>query len=749
MPNTPIRLAIDLIDVPEIAAVTLRIWANSKETLVLMHAVQTEDGCARYETTYTPENEGTVWYHFIVAFRDGSAVRYGAQDGLTGGEGCVRDWEPPSFQLTVHKPTAYPLAWYEPVSAYLSGRKGALDSVELAKTLHEQYPASLYADAFPWRLDDPDCTFTTCEDVEPEEALPPEESELRCFAIGEDVCGFWCRSVEGATLCAVFNTSFDEPRGVYVPLVGEEVTELVGGYGLEVVDAEELDLAEEANEAAIAEEIDETADIAESPEVAQDSKLEYPAAERFAHVHQCQLGWALLYFHDHQRLQREMEPGLGVLAHLTSLPADNAQEATGALGAPAYEFVDWLVDAGVRYWQVLPVNPTDEYGSPYAGISAFAGNDRMLGPEDFFDDARLEKEGLAEEYQRFCEREADWLNPYACFIALRQKQGEGIVWQEWPKRFRRFDQKLVEADVELANAAEACKRAQFAFDRQWRALRAYANERGVFIIGDMPIYVSGDSADVWANPQFFRLGADGLPQVVAGCPPDAFAEEGQIWGNPVYDWEALQADGYTWWMRRLERAFQLYDVLRLDHFIGFSRFFEIPAGEKALAGSYTSGPGVGLFQEAFQRFGALPIVAEDLGLITPGVRSLTSACGFPGMDIAQFVDGNDPLSSYTPRPEKIAYTGTHDNQTLVGYCEERYPELDAIEAAQEIARNVAACTAPVAIMPLQDLMGLGNEARMNTPGVAEGNWAWQARSEDLEPAAAFAKELAELKGSQS
>jgi 4-alpha-glucanotransferase len=440
-----------------------------------------------------------------------------------------------------------------------------------------------------------------------------------------------------------------------------------------------------------------------------------------------------------------MEPGLGVLAHLTSLPADEAQEATSALGTPAFEFVDWLADAGVRYWQVLPVNPTDEHGSPYAGISAFAGNDLLLGSEGVIDDARLEKEGLAEEYQRFCEREADWLDPYACFMAIRQKQGDGVVWQDWPKRFRRFDRKLVEGDAKLAKAAEVCKRAQFAFDRQWRALKSYANERGVLIIGDMPIYVSGDSADVWANPQLFKLGSDGKPEAVAGCPPDAFAEEGQIWGNPVYDWDELRSSGYAWWMRRLERAFQFYDILRLDHFIGFSRYFKIPAGEKASAGSYYSGPGFELFQQAFKRFGALPIVAEDLGTITPGVRCLVSACGFPGMDIVQFVDGNDPLPSYVPRPERVAYTGTHDNQTLVGYCEARYPELDAVEAAQDIARNVATCSAPVAIVALQDLMGLGNEARMNVPGVAEGNWTWQACSEDLKSATAFARELVELK----
>lgn len=718
-PETPIHLAIDLCDASDAAAVTLRIWADAKETLLVMRIAEKDDERTRYEVSFTPESEGTIWYHFIVAFRDGRTVRYGAEDGHTGGKGCMRDWEPPSFQITVHAPRAYPLAWYEPVSAYLSGSVGASDTLETMRTFREQYPADLYRDAFPWRLGDCNCRFEAWGDEVAPSVVEPTEDELLCFEIGEDARGFWCQSIEGETLCVLFNTSFNEPCSVYVPLVGEEVSELVAGYGLAIV---------------------EDAEATEFP------KLEAPVAKRYVQVDLCQLGWAFLHFHDHCRLQREMEPGLGVLAHVTSLPTDDAsREESGFLGESAKRFVDWLAEAGVRYWQVLPINPTDEYGSPYAGISAFAGNTRLLGEEEALGEIDLADAALREEYQEFCEREADWLEPYAGFMAIRQKVGEDLAWQKWPKRYRRYDASLIAADEELRDFAEACRRAQFAFDRRWRALRSYANEHNVLIIGDTPIYVSADSADVWAHPELFQLGPDGTPNMVAGCPPDAFAEEGQIWGNPVYDWKAHEASDYSWWLRRLERAFQLYDVLRLDHFIGFSRYFEIPADEKALAGSYRQGPGFGLFQRAFEGLGALPIVAEDLGLITPGVRSLSSACGFPGMDIAQFVDGNDPLGEYRPRPEKVAYTGTHDNQTLVGYCLARYPELDAVETAQEIARNVASCSASVAIVPLQDLAGLDDEARMNVPGVAEGNWQWEACEADLETAAPFVRELVRLR----
>ena len=242
----------------------------------------------------------------------------------------------------------------------------------------------------------------------------------------------------------------------------------------------------------------------------------------------------------------------------------------------------------------------------------------------------------------------------------------------------------------------------------------------------MPIYVSADSADVWAHPELFQLGSDGKPEVVAGCPPDAFAVEGQIWGNPVYDWGAMCADGYRWWLRRLQRAFDLYDFVRLDHFIGFSRYFSIPVGSKATEGAYRLGPGFPFFRLAREKLGQLPVIAEDLGLLTPRVRALVADCGFLGMDIIQFADGGDPLVSYEPRPEKIVYSGTHDNQTLLGFVRDRYPDEDEDDAAIALIEMVVSSSAPVCIVPLQDLKMLGDEARMNVPGVAEGNWAWQA-----------------------
>ena len=319
-------------------------------------------------------------------------------------------------------------------------------------------------------------------------------------------------------------------------------------------------------------------------------------------------------------------------------------------------------------------------------------------------------------------------------MAIRSSYGSGKPWWKWPQRFRSFDARVIGADPELAERAEAFRREQFAFERQWRDLRAYANARGVCIVGDMPIYVSADSADVWAHPELFQLGPDGTPDVVAGCPPDAFSADGQKWGNPVYDWDAALADGCTWWLQRLKRAFDLYDYVRLDHFIGFSRYFCIPAGQKATMGTYRLGPGYAFFKLAHDALGPLPVIAEDLGLITPRVRALADACGFAGMDIVQFVDGNDPLAGYAPRPGKIAYTGTHDNQTLLGYVRQRYPGIDAHEAAERLMHAVATCGAPVCVLPLQDLAGLGDEARMNVPGTAEGNWAWQATPADLDAA---------------
>ena len=550
-----------------------------------------------------------------------------------------------------------------------------------------------------WDALDFDCGNIAQNAIDLRRSLAPfQGGEPSWFAANDSVFGFWRRGESGEAACVLINASLRDAHDVLVPLETEAVTEVTSGYAVPIVSASEA---------------------GEAPAYA-------PAAERYARVHLGQLGSAVLYMHAEQRLGKPLDEGVGVLAHITSLPSDDSKpEGQGTLGAQAFAFVDRLAEAGIRYWQVLLVNPTDGFGSPYAGISAFAGNARLLNGSSASEVAgKAPKDTNA--YRAFCEREADWLEPYVAFMAIRQKVGEGTPWQSWPAEYRSHDPAVVEANDMLREHAEGWRRVQFAFEEQWRELRAYANGRGVQIIGDMPIYVSADSADVWANPEIFQLGEDGRPHVVAGCPPDAFAVEGQVWGNPVYDWDVLHKTGYDWWLRRLRRAFDLYDVVRLDHFIGFARYFSIPAGKKATEGSYRPGPGMDFFNAAFDAFGPLPIIAEDLGLITPAVRALVAACGFPGMDIVQFADGNDPLAGYQPRPHKIVYTGTHDNQTLVGYAATRYSDLDVSEVADRLMSMVLTSGAPICVIPLQDVLALDDAARMNVPGTAEGNWSWQA-----------------------
>ncbi len=701
--GSSVELTLDVYDAPGSKAV-VRTWVDGiGEGLHEMKAVASprkgEDAAevpTRYKATLKPDAAGIVWYQFLITDTEDRVWRYGAKNGRLGGEGQLVGWEPPSFCLSAYDPRGAAPAWYEPIGGYLYDDGACHDLPEVVAALCENYPAALARTAAVW----------DCENDEP--SLPVELPEMECaleaatadacawFSAEGNVFGFWREGADGCMTCALFNPSTTETHAIAVPMVEEAASELVAGYAVVT---------------------GETANVTLRP-----------------------MGEAVLHFHKKERLARPLEAGLGVLAHITSLPA-KGEQGFGTLGAPAHAFVDWLAEAGVRYWQVLPASPTDEFGSPYAGISAFAGNTRLLeGGEPTA--AELEEIGKLPAYAEFCKREAAWLEPYACFMAIRQKVGEGITWQEWPKKYLRYSPKLLANDGGLARAAEAIRRSQFLFERQWEAVRSYANERGIQIIGDMPMYVSADSADVWAHPDLFQLGADGLPHVVAGCPPDAFAEDGQIWGNPVYDWDALRESGYDWWLRRLQRAFSLYDFVRLDHFIGFSRYFCIPAGEKAASGEYRLGPGYEFFKLACETFGQLPIIAEDLGLITPRVRGLVASCGFLGMDIIQFADGGDPLGGYAPRPEKIVYTGTHDNQTLLGYIRSRYPHIDEDEAFEDLMRKVVACDAEVRIVPLQDVLGLGDEARMNVPGVAAGNWTWQADAAEVEAALERAKELA-------
>ena len=528
------------------------------------------------------------------------------------------------------------------------------------------------------------------------------------FGVGDDVFGFWRRPFEGEDgaegtpgeqVCVLVNVSLSNSHQVRVPMVGECVSDVISGVA---------------------------------------PRVEHGQADVFLWP----LGSAVLHFHDRVRMQRPLEPGMGVLCHITSVP--NGGEH-GRLGEPCRRFVDWLAAAGQRYWQVLPVNPADEFGSPYAGLGAFAGNPELL--EKPVAELLLELRDIDDDpdYQRFCAQNDEWLTPYATFQAVKALM-DGAAWQLWPRKYRHFSPELAE-DPELVGEVRATKHLQYEFDREWRELLAYAHERGVAIIGDMPMYVSGDSADVWSQPEIFDIDENGYARFMAGAPGDAFAPEGQLWGNPTYRWDVLAEQGYDWWLRRFERAFQTYDYVRLDHFIGFSSYYKIPEGCLASEGSFAFGPGLALFEAARERFGQLPIIAEDLGSITPAVRALVAATGFPGMDVVQFNDG-DVRESYDARADTVAYTGTHDNQTLLGWVQTKFGVGgdEARELADAIMGRVLASSADVAIVALQDVLGLDDDARMNKPGVAEGNWSWRADDEAVEAACGRLRELAERHG---
>ena len=554
--------------------------------------------------------------------------------------------------------------------------------------------------AFPWDGGRMDCATVFRNAIAVRKALPVlTTGDFEPFADGEDVFGFWRRGEDGECVCVLANASLHDAHTVRVPMAGEAVSDVVSGAVPAVVDG---------------------------------------CAEAFLWP----LGTAVLHFHKQRRLQEPLEPGMGVLCHVTSLPNEGEP---GTLGAPARRFVDWLAECGQTYWQVLPVNPADGYGSPYAGLAAFAGNTCLLekDPEDVL--AELKDADDDPDYQAFLEKNKYWLTPYATFRAIKDLLGEG-PWQEWPDAYARFSPGLARR-VELADGVDRHRKLQYEFQREWDELRAYANERGVKIVGDMPMYVSGDSADVWAERDIFELDERGYAQVQAGCPGDGFDPEGQLWGNPTYRWDVLAARGYDWWLARLERAVETYDYVRLDHFIGFSSYYKIAKGKPAREGSFSFGPGLDLFRAAYQKLGPLPFIAEDLGVVTPAVRALIAETGIPGMDIVQFSDG-DVREGYEPKPGTVTFTGTHDNQTLLGFCQSRFG-LEGEEAAQmadRIAASVLGSKNDVAIMPLQDVLGLDDAARMNVPGVAEGNWSWRAAWEDVVAATGRLTQMAQASG---
>ncbi|MFL5341614.1 MAG: 4-alpha-glucanotransferase [Gemmataceae bacterium] len=463
----------------------------------------------------------------------------------------------------------------------------------------------------------------------------------------------------------------------------------------------------------------------------------------------------------------------GVLLHPTSLPGPFG---IGDLGPAAYAWVDALARARQMWWQILPLGPTGPGDSPYQCYSAFAGNPNLVSPELLIRDGLLRPDDLHSPkfppgpvdygaaipykaalldrawenfrggaapalkavFEDFNQRNADWLYDYAFFMALKDDQG-GATWQDWPAPLRsRQPEALAMARARLGDLIGRRQFRQFLFFRQWDALHHHATSRGVKIMGDAPIFVSGDSADVWANPHLFLLDLDRKQRVDAGVPPDYFSPTGQLWGNPIYDWAEAKKSGYAWWIARLRSTLAQVEVVRLDHFRGFAAAWHIPHGAKtAIGGQWVPGPGADLFHKLRQHLGGLPLIAEDLGLITPDVEALRDEFRLPGMCVLQFAF-SDPHNRYLPHNytvNSVAYTGTHDNDTTRGWFARlgeserdfvrRYLGRDGSDIAWDFIRLAWSSTADLAIAPLQDVLNLGGEARMNTPGQREGNWRWR------------------------
>lgn len=459
------------------------------------------------------------------------------------------------------------------------------------------------------------------------------------------------------------------------------------------------------------------------------------------------LGSAAVYFHSRERLQKPLYHGWGVMCHVTSIPCEGKP---GTLGAPARRFVDYLQEMGASYWQVLPLNPTDEHRSPYAGPSAFAGNIDLLEE----DCAALQKQYRAfiandgehqADFRAFAERASAWLDPYCAFAAVKDVH-DGASRHTWEEKLARYDVAILDDPV-YRERARFHAFAQYRFDCEWRELKRYANERGIRIIGDIPMYVSDDSADTWSEPEMFQLDAAGLPAEIAGTPPDRFSETGQVWGNPTFRWRHMHDDGYVWWTERLRRSLDLYDEVRLDHFLGFQSYFSIPAGMTGSAGRWIPGPGLELFERIHQKLGPLPFIAEDLGYLTPAVRALKAQCGFPGMDVLEFSD-DDPRFSMPDNPANVVYTSTHDTSTLMGWVKSRWfanasendPELQ--QTALDMIERAFKSSSPLVMLTLQDVILRGDDARMNVPGTTGGNWSWQATQKELDASIERMKEVA-------
>jgi len=461
--------------------------------------------------------------------------------------------------------------------------------------------------------------------------------------------------------------------------------------------------------------------------------------------------------------------GAGVLLHLSSLPGPGA---CGQIGPAAFRFVEFLAACGMAVWQMLPVGPTAADGSPYQSGSVHAGNRRFIAAEPlvtagWLDAADAQGEvdvwlarawrnfrtsaaaAARRELEDFCRHQAYWLEDYALFAALQDDRPGG--WWSWPTGLRdREPQAMAEARARLHERIALVRFEQFLFFSQWAALKAHANARGVRLFGDMPIFVAHDSAEVWAHRDLFSLDERGLPTVVAGVPPDYFSATGQRWGNPLYRWDALQRDGFRFWIDRLCTQLKLFDLVRIDHFRGFEAYWEIPASEPvAVHGRWVQAPGKTLFERLHEVYDPLPVVAEDLGVITAEVEALRDGFGLPGMKILQFAFSGGPANPYLPynHPERsVVYTGTHDNDTTVGWFAalpegERAHVEDFLGRPTEpmpwpLIRCALASPARLAILPMQDLLALDGRHRMNLPGTHQGNWLWRFEWEQVPPVVA-------------
>ena len=465
----------------------------------------------------------------------------------------------------------------------------------------------------------------------------------------------------------------------------------------------------------------------------------------------------------------------GVLMHITSLPG---KYGVGTMGKTAFEFVDFLKKAGQRCWQILPLTPTGYGDSPYQSCSTFAGNHYLIDLDILVQQGLLKQEEIenirwndteekvnfgllynhkldvlriaysrfaaGEAFEKFCRENSSWLSDFALFMALKERSG-GQSWYSWEEdlKFRNPDA-IWKVRQELRESIQFYCFVQYIFSSQWEALRAYAHENDIRIIGDVPIYVPLDSADVWSNPELFQLDEKLDPVAVAGCPPDAFSEDGQLWGNPLYRWDKMARDGYSWWIRRLAAAGKLYDVVRMDHFRGFESYWAVPAGEKtAKEGKWVKGPDMDFMNAVKTQLPRLELIAEDLGFLTQAVLDLRDNSGFPGMKVLGFAFDSREPSEYLPHtyiPNTVCYTGTHDNMTTRQWFETASKE--AVEYAKEymclnegeglvwgMIRTAFASVSDLCITPMQDFLNLGGEGRMNFPGtMTDCNWTWRAKA---------------------